>query len=62
MEIDQKLIKISSKFPTAKEFALGSDITILTGEVEYKLSCVKLEYTDNQDGTQNVTYIFKLIN
>lgn len=52
--IDEKLIRITGKFPIPKEMELGKDYRVLVYG-----SVVKTEDSDNQDGTVNRTYVVK---
>lgn len=56
MKVNLKNIRISQgKAEIEKELPIGTyDVKVLvTGDI------VKEEYTDNQDGTQDVTYVLK---
>jgi len=54
MEINEKLIKITSKTPINTELALAQDIEF-TGKGEV----IKVEEANNQDGTKDIIYKVK---
>ncbi len=60
-EINERLIKISSRLPFPKEILLGSDIVATIEGQNYILNCVKTEDMDNQDGTINRIYSLKYL-
>lgn len=60
-EINERLIKISSRLPTATEIQLGEDITLQIHGGVFTLNCVKTEDMDNQDGTINRIYTLKYL-
>ena len=53
-DIDQNLVRISSKIEIDKQIELGEDV-----EFTMKANCVKIEVFDNQDGTVNRLYVLK---
>jgi hypothetical protein len=61
MEIKERFIKLSSRLPFDKDIALGMDVTFLIEGKQFIANCVKIEYEDQQDGTQNVIYKLKFI-
>jgi hypothetical protein len=56
METNERFIKLSSRLPFDKDIQLGTDITFLIEGKQFIANCVKIEYEDQQDGTQNVSY------
>jgi hypothetical protein len=52
--IDQNLVRVSSKIEIDKQIELGEDV-----EFTMKANCVKIETFDNQDGTVNRLYVLK---
>jgi hypothetical protein len=59
-QINERLIKVSSRLPYSGEIQLGEDITITFARGEtFILNCVKTEDMDNQDGTINRIYTLK---
>lgn len=56
METNERFIKLSSHLPFDKDIARGQDITFLIEGKQFITNCVKTEYEDQQDGTQNVIY------
>ena len=60
MDTNEKLIKITSKLPIDSELNLGDEIQINYNNFTHTLVCVKKEYKDNQDGTQDAIYSLKL--
>ena len=60
-EINERLIKISSRLPFTKEIPLGGDIVATIEGQNYILNCVKTEDMDNQDGTINRIYTLKYL-
>ncbi len=61
MEINSRFIKLSSRLPFDKDIALGDDITLLIEGKSFIANCVKIEYEDNQDNTQNAIYKLKFL-
>jgi hypothetical protein len=59
METKERFIKLSSRLPFDKDIALGDDITVLIEGKQFIANCVKIEYEDQQDGTQNIIYKLK---
>ena len=60
METNERFIKLSSRLPFDKDMALGDDITVLIEGKQFIANCVKIEYEDQQDGTQNIIYKLKV--
>ena len=60
MDINERFIKIG-KLPFADELNLGDSVQVLVvgHEQSYGLRCVKVEHNDNQDGSENITYVLK---
>lgn len=54
MEINEKYIKISGKFPIKKTLELGKEVVVMI-----KGSCVKSETMDLQDGEVDMNFIVK---
>lgn len=55
MQINERLVKISrGKIPIDKELEMGDDL-----ELNLRGTVVKVEDTDNNDGTINRTYIVR---
>jgi hypothetical protein len=61
METNERFIKLSSRLPFDKDIQLGTDITFLIEGKQFIGNCVKIEYEDQQDGTQNVIYKLKFV-
>ncbi len=63
METNERFIKLSSRLPFDKDIALGDDITFtIEGHiVPYIANCVKIEYEDKQDGSQDIIYKLKFL-
>ncbi len=61
MEINERFIKLSSRLPFDKDIALGQDITLVIEGKSFIANCVKIEYEDNQDSTQNAIYKLKFL-
>ncbi len=61
MEINERFLKLSSRLPFDKDIALGQDITLLIEGKSFIANCVKIEYEDNQDNTQNAIYKLKFL-
>lgn len=61
MEINSRFIKLSSRLPFDKDIALGQDVTLIVDGEAYIANCVKIEYEDNQDNTQNAIYKLKFL-
>ncbi len=61
MQINERFIKLSSRLPFDKDIALGQDITLLIEGKSFIANCVKIEYEDNQDNTQNAIYKLKFL-
>ena len=59
MQTNERFIKLSSRLPFDKDIALGDDITFLMEGKQLIANCVKIEYEDQQDGTQNIIYKLK---
>ena len=59
METNERFIKLSSRLPFDKDIALGQDVTILIEGKQFIANCVKTEYEDQQDGSQNIIYKLK---
>ena len=60
-EINERFVKISSKLPVFKDFDYGDEIEISFADNLVKACVVKIDGKDNQDGTIDKIYIFKLI-
>jgi hypothetical protein len=58
METNERFIKLSSRLPFDKDIALGQDVTILIEGKQFIANCVKTEYEDQQDGSQNIKLKF----
>ncbi len=61
MEINQRFLKLSSRLPFDKDISLGDDITLLIEGKSFIANCTKIEYEDQQNGTQNAIYKLKLL-
>jgi hypothetical protein len=61
METNERFIKLSSRLPFDRDIALGQDITFLIEGKQFIANCVKTEYEDQQDGTQNIIYKLKFV-
>ena len=55
METTEKFIKISSRIEIDKEYEMGKEVVVPSFNAEV----VKIEYKNNQDGTQTVVYSLK---
>jgi hypothetical protein len=64
-QINERLIKISSRLPLLENIELGEDIIVSVkvdpseASNKFILNCVKTEDMDNQDGTINRIYTLK---
>lgn len=60
MEINERWVKIG-KVPVSHNLNLGSGFQIKFPEMEEYLqfTCVKIEHKDNQDGSEDITYVLK---
>jgi hypothetical protein len=61
MTTNERFIKLSSRLPFDKDIALGQDVTILIEGRQFIANCVKTEYEDQQDGSQNIIYKLKFV-
>jgi hypothetical protein len=61
METNERFIKLSSRLPFDKDIQLGQDVTFLIEGKQFIANCVKIEYEDQQDGTQNAIYKLKFV-
>lgn len=61
MEINERFIKLSSRLPFNKDIALGEDVTVIIDGHSFIANCVKTEYEDCQNGTQDVIYKLKFV-
>ena len=59
--INEKLLKISSRFPYPEEIELGEDLTVTINKKQYIFNCVSTQDKDNQDGTIDRIYILKTL-
>jgi hypothetical protein len=59
MQINERFLKLSSRLPFSNDLELGQDIVITILGNAYIANCVKVEYEDQQNGTQNVIYKLK---
>lgn len=61
METNERFIKLSSRLPFDKDIALGDDITFTIEGKPLIANCVKIEYEDQQNGSQNIIYKLKFV-
>jgi hypothetical protein len=59
MEINERFIKLSSRLPFGGAIELGEDVGVNIAGKNYIANCVKIEFEDQQNGTQNVIYKLK---
>lgn len=60
--VNERLIKLSGKFPTLEHIPYGKDVSIIIGGEKHIATCVKTEGLDQQDGTINLVYTLKYLN
>jgi hypothetical protein len=61
MTTNERFIKLSSRLPFDRDIALGQDVTFIIEGKQFIANCVKTEYEDQQDGTQNIIYKLKFV-
>ena len=61
METNERFVKLFSRLPYLQDVQLGQEMVFSIEEHSFIANCVKIEYEDQQDCTQDIMYKLKFI-
>lgn len=59
--INQRFVMLSSRIPFPDDIETGDDVSVSIKGRSFIANCVKREFEDQQDGTENVVYKLKFV-
>jgi len=57
--INDRFVVLSSRVPFPEEISKGEDVVVTIKGHQFIANCVKREFEDNQDGTEDAIYKLK---